>query len=298
MKKTLFWILSFLITVFFAVFQRMTGPTYPVKGTFALPRIQSTVNYSLPRSCTIGGHDCLLKIKPKALFKCPVPPPVVMWKRYKTTDPWSEISFDLKGHPYKEQLWEAVLPDQPPAGKLEYVVRDIAAGARGGCDSSRHELTRDVKGLIIGPESVLVRFKGAVPAYILIPHIILMFLFMLFSVRIFISAAFGLAPVKHSVPATVGFLVLGGFLFGPLTQYYAFGQAWTGFPFGYDLTDNKTLFMLVFWLIALWATLKARAARFWLIAAFLVTAAVYFVPHSMFGSELDYKKGEVVTGGK
>jgi len=137
-----------------------------------------------------------------------------------------------------------------------------------------------------------------VPGWILIPHIALMFLFMLFSVRIFLSAAFGFEPVRHSVPATVVFLVLGGFLFGPLTQYYAFGQAWTGFPNGRDLTDNKTLVMLVFWLVALWATLKAKAARFWLIAAFAVTAAVYFVPHSLFGSELDYAKGQVVTGGK
>jgi hypothetical protein len=123
-----------------------------------------------------------------------------------------------------------------------------------------------------------------------------MFLFMLFSVRIFLSAAFGLEPVRHSVPATAAFLVLGGFVFGPLTQYYAFGQGWTGFPFGRDLTDNKTLIMLVFWLAALRATLKGKAARAWVIAAFIVTAAVYLVPHSMFGSQLDYKKGEVVTG--
>lgn len=176
--------------------------------------------------------------------------------------------------------YSAVLPSQPPAGKLEYVV--VLKTASGD--------------LQLGGGPVVTRFKGAVPGWILIPHIALMFLFMLFSVRIFLSAAFGLEPVKHSVPATVAFLLLGGFVFGPATQYYAFGQAWTGFPYGYDLTDNKTLVMLVFWLLALWAVLKEKAARFWLIAAFAVTALVYFVPHSMFGSELDYSKGQVVTG--
>ena len=183
-------------------------------------------------------------------------------------------------HWLKGMDYEGDIPDQPPAGKVEYIVSlDGPSGVT-----------------VISGKPIITRFKGAVPWYVLIPHILLMFLFMLFSVRIFISAVFGLEPVKHSVPATVAFLVLGGFLFGPLTQYYAFGQAWTGFPYGHDLTDNKTLFLLAFWLIALWATLNAKAARFWLIAAFIVTAAVYFVPHSLRGSELDYSKNAVVTG--
>ena len=39
-------------------------------------------------------------------------------------------------------------------------------------------------------------------------------------------------------------------ILGPLTQYYAFGALWTGFPFGIDLTDNKTLIALIGWIIA------------------------------------------------
>jgi len=105
----------------------------------------------------------------------------------------------------------------------------------------------------------------------------------------------GLAS-KRAVALNLGFLLLGGFLFGPIVQQYAFGQAWTGFPFGMDLTDNKTLIMLVFWLPALVFALKERNYKPWIILAVFVTFAVYLVPHSMFGSELDYKKGEVVTG--
>jgi hypothetical protein len=261
MKKTLFWVLSLIVTLGFAVFQRATGPTYPVKGKRVQVAGGELFAYRLPRSCTVAGGDCVIKIKST--------PPLqgyLLWKRYKTGDEPQRL--DLV---YNNGWLFGSLPDQPPAGKLEYrtFVRT---------QSGETELT---------PEPLVTRFKGAVPGWVLIPHIVLMFLFMLFSVRIALTSAFGAAPVRHSVPATVIFLLAGGFVFGP---------AWTGFPFGYDLTDNKTLLMLVAWLPALWMVLKERPARLWLNIAFAVTAAVYLVPHSMYGSELDYKKGEVVTG--
>jgi hypothetical protein len=197
------------------------------------------------------------------------------WRRYRTVENWTGEPFDCRGG-----ICGAIAPSQPPAGKIEFYLE--LSGASGP--------------VRIGDPPVVVRFKGPVPGSILIPHIAFMFLFMIFSVRIFFSAALGLAHVKHSVPAATLFLFLGGFVFGPLTQSRAFGQAWTGFPFGYDLTDNKTLIMLLFWLAALRASFKNRNPRSWLLAAFAVTAAVYFVPHSMFGSELDYGTGRVVTG--
>jgi hypothetical protein len=268
MKKVLLWALSFLITASFAVYQRATGPTYPVKGG----RVEGTgiYNYRFMRSCDTGSPHCLAQA-----FSSKPLEGRVEWRRYKTGD-----LFKSEPMTYRNERLFFYLPSQPPAGKLEYrVFVKTEAGE---------------KELSDGP--VRVRFKGAVPAWVLTPHIILMFLFMLFSVRIFLTAAFGAPPVRHSVPATFIFLLFGGFVFGPATQYYAFGAAWTGFPFGYDLTDNKTLLMLLAWLPALWAVLKERPARLWLNLAFAVTAAVYLVPHSLFGSELDYKKGEVVTG--
>jgi len=268
MKKTLFWVLSFVITLLFAVFQRMTGPTYPLRGELSAGG--KVISYSLVRSCETGLPCAVLKSRGLDGLNGRL-----SWRRYKTADQWSGEEFSCVGGECSARV-----PSQPPAGKVEYFVEADS-------DQGRARL---------GEGAVVTRFKGAVPAPILVPHIILMFLFMLFSVRIFISAALRLDPVRHSVPATVSFLVLGGFLFGPLTQYYAFGQAWTGFPMGRDLTDNKALLMLVFWSAALWATLKGRAARFWVMTAFFVTAAVYLVPHSMFGSELDYEKGVVVTG--
>ena len=46
---------------------------------------------------------------------------------------------------------------------------------------------------------------------------------------------------KYLTFLTMGSLFLGGMLLGPIVQNFAFGDYWTGIPFGWDLTDNKTL---------------------------------------------------------
>jgi len=89
----------------------------------------------------------------------------VEYKIFKTKDNFSKIYFSSD-----ENFSFVILPEQPPAGKLEYRLTD---------ESGNEKVS-----------SVIVRFKGDVPALILIPHIILMFLFMLYSVKIFIVANF------------------------------------------------------------------------------------------------------------
>jgi uncharacterized membrane protein len=71
-------------------------------------------------------------------------------------------------------------------------------------------------------------------------------------------------------------------------QKYAFGAYWTGWPFGHDLTDNKTALAFIAWLIAVIKLRKNREARGWAIAAALVLLLVYLVPHSVLGSEIDH----------
>ncbi|MDT8285660.1 MAG: hypothetical protein RQ748_01015 [Elusimicrobiales bacterium] len=270
MKKASYWLIALLVTLFFAVFQRATGPTYPVKGKgldFDGAEISS---YRLPRSCTTGAKDCVVRVEsdiPLGGF--------ITWNRLG--DRGQRV---LTGMLYDGGVLYGGLPDQPPAGKLEYSVT----------------LRREDQTMRLGPERIVARFKGDVPAYILIPHVLLMFLFMVFSVRVMIALFTRDLVVRHAVAWTSVFLLLGGFVFGPLTQYHAFGHYWTGWPYGGDLTDNKTLVMLLFWLAALWASFKAKKPRPWLVAAFVVTLLVYFIPHSMYGSQLDYSTGQVVTG--
>ena len=74
-------------------------------------------------------------------------------------------------------------------------------------------------------------------------------------------------------------------IIGPIVQKYAFGIYWTGFPVGTDLTDNKTLLAIVFWLTAYGLRKKSR---WWTVAAAILMVIVYLIPHSVAGSELDY----------
>ena len=83
-------------------------------------------------------------------------------------------------------------------------------------------------------------------------------------------------------------------MLGPLVQWYAFGVWWSGFPFGYDWTDNKVVVELAAWLLAGAAALFDRSVarqRAAIVLAIAVTLAVYFIPHSIFGSEYDYTRG-------
>ena len=91
---------------------------------------------------------------------------------------------------------------------------------------------------------------------------------------------------------TIAFLFIGGFIFGPVMQQYAFGALWTGFPFGHDLTDNKTLIAMLGWLFAWYKNRKGHQGRGWILAASILLLAMYLIPHSLLGSELNYNAME------
>ena len=58
----LIWILSFLLTAFIAVYQRHTGPTYPVSGKVIIGN--EKVSYKLPRSSDSKGDEPIrIKVK-------------------------------------------------------------------------------------------------------------------------------------------------------------------------------------------------------------------------------------------
>ncbi len=271
-KKIILWTLVVLLTLFFAVYQKMTGPTYPVKGKISIKG--QIIKYKLPRSHN-SGEDCPIYIEDKGL----IDNAYLYYKRHNTNDQWTEIEFKRDG-----KKLVAYLPTQPPAGKVDYFIKVIREGKE---DTITHK-----------NKSIVLRYKGAVPAYILIPHVFFMFISLLFSIRAFFEA-FKKEPVvlKKYVILTFSSLFIGGAILGPIVQKFAFGAYWTGIPFGYDLTDNKTLIALIGWLIALIIVLKDKMkARKWVIGVFIIMAIVYLIPHSALGSSLDYSKGKVVTG--
>ena len=83
---------------------------------------------------------------------------------------------------------------------------------------------------------------------------------------------------------------------GPVVEKFAFGEYWTGFPFGMDLTDNKSLIAFVLWIIAWAGNRKGAQRRYLVVAATVVNLVMALIPHSLGGSELDYNSGEIKTG--
>jgi hypothetical protein len=278
LRSILFWLLSLAIAAGFMVYQRLTGPTYPISGEVELAG--RTVAYTLKRSHELApdstgrlGHTVRITAPDSATHG------TLYWKRLGVDEPFRAVPMTRRG----ERL-TAPLPAQPPAGKLVYHLTLRRGGAAAEIPGER--------------ETVTIRFKGAVPAGVLVPHVLAMVLVMVVSVRAAIAALAG-ARVKPYAYAAMGLLLLGGFLLGPVVQKYAFGAYWTGWPFGEDLTDNKTLIAGIAWAVAL-IMLRGpegeRRGRWWTVGAAVVVLAIYTIPHSMGGSTFDYASGEIVSG--
>jgi len=268
-KKSLFWwIIAFIFTLSIAYYQRVTGPTYPVSGKIIINerlieyKLLTSSESHIPAEIVISGNVKGISGKSE-------------YRRFKSNDQWQTAEFNSDGEKLK-----AGLPPQPPAGKLEYIVI----------------LNDGIKEYLITEEPVVIRFKGAVPLYILIPHVIFMFTAMLFSTRTGIEALRKGPSLKWMTFVTLILLGLGGMLLGPIVQKFAFGEFWTGWPFGQDLTDNKTLLAFAAWFVAYLRVRKDVANRGWVIAASIILLSIFLIPHSMFGSELDHTTGEVKTG--
>lgn len=267
-KNILIWTLAVVITLSAAFYQRTTGPTYPKK--FSIETQTGKYSFKLKRSHSLGT-DCFVELKdaPKSLSG------KIVYRPYPTDLSWVEADLIREDNVLKAQL-----PSQPAAGKLAYylILED------GG---------KTIK--IADNQPVIIRFKGDVPAGFMIPHILFMFVAMLFANLTGIMVLFKDQRYKKYLNLAFFALLIGGLILGPIIQKYAFGHFWTGFPFGFDLTDNKTLISVVFFTIAYIGNLKKDRAWMALVAV-IILLLIYSVPHSMFGSELNYASGQVITG--
>ncbi|NIS65155.1 MAG: hypothetical protein GTO05_08360 [Gemmatimonadales bacterium] len=265
------WIVAAALMLGAAAFQRLTGPTVSVRGTFEVSG--AAYRYRLPRSGW-SYEDRRVTI--------PSPDPethgALYYKRYRTDDSLTAVPLERDGH-----TLTASLPRQPAAGKLEYLV--VLDGPDGPV------------GLPGDDATVVIRFKDDVPLVVLLPHVFFMFFMffaVLFGLRAGLSALLQPATMPRHAWAALALMTVGGMMLGPVVQKLAFGAFWTGFPFGYDLTDNKTLLMWVVWVLACGLLLVRRVSegqrRGAVLVATIVMTVVYLIPHSLRGSELDYRQ--------
>lgn len=285
MKKIILWSLAIIITIAAALYQRYTGPTYPKRLDVALNN--NMYGLKLVRSLALNERpevklsiiDTTIKAK-------------LFYKRFRSDAEYQSADFSYKAYPIHSFIINKIfkrtedkglfvdVPQQPAAGKLQYYF----------------EIT-DSKGTQswFKDKPIVMRFKGGVPASILIPHILLMFLAMLFSTLAGLMSVIKFPQYKKYAVWTLILFIAGGMVLGPIVQYFAFGDLWTGIPFGWDLTDNKTLIALLFWILAVYMNRKSDRPIYTAIAA-LILLLIFSIPHSLFGSELDYTSGQVTQG--
>ncbi len=262
-RTSVLWLLAVVVTVASVVYQRTTGPTYPVRGSIELAGQE--IKYKLLRTHHTTADAVMAIEVPDAGITGRV-----HWKRFKSYDTWTDEPLRREGSSLL-----ITIPVQPSAGKVIYrVYLSDAAGTEQA----------------LSDKPVVIRFKDPVPGLVLVPHIVLMFMGLLLAMRAGLEAAFNRPNACRFTVWTSVLLFVGGLIFGPIVQKYAFGTFYAGWPLGHDLTDTKTVFGIIFWLVALWRARRPGQGRVAIITAAVVIFLIYLVPHSVLGSEIDYTR--------
>jgi hypothetical protein len=194
---------------------------------------------------------------------------------------------DVKMRRGDSGIWEANLPSLNKGKRLKY----------------SFVLRRDGKEILRVPadgDFYLVKYKGDISTVVLILHIIFMFCAFFFIIETFLGALgilFSGEEIEYTIRmmrVALSCLFIGGWLFGFILNYQRFGPVWEGFPFGWDITDNKTQIIFIFWLITtflVWGSFFGRGQERDMIGkkqyagaviiSFIITVGLYLVPHSL-----------------
>jgi hypothetical protein len=270
LKNWLIWIFAIIFTVVIAGYQRRTGPTYPMS-------VKKEIGKTVIKTDLIRTYDGQDDAKIVLIIPDTSIQGKIQFRKFKSYDSWSTAPMVRKG-----DFLIASLPHLNIAGKMMYHIT----------------LMQGNQEVLLNDEAAVLRYKGHVPMYILLPHILIIFLAMLFST---ITGLEALTKGKNTLRytwITIITLFIGGLILGPMVQKFSFDVYWAGWPFGHDLTDNKSIVAFIFWVIALIVQYKNRKTKFWPVLASIVLLIVFLIPHSMLGSEIDYTKLPKTEAGK
>jgi hypothetical protein len=196
--------------------------------------------------------------------------------------------------PEETNVYQASIPLNPKGVKAWYYLEAVAPRESGEVIVTLPEKNQ---GQI---EPIKLKFEGEVPAYIVISHVLCIFgaifcsVLALFSV---VDLGKGKRTLRQSLKFpiwTLALLFLGFVPFGIAMNYFAFGVTWEAFPFGWDVTDNKSQIMMAFWLVTLIlvkGTLSGkgesknlvsdRAYSALVVISFVATMIILAIPHSL-----------------
>ena len=187
-------------------------------------------------------------------------------------------------------VWSARLPAGQKGDRLEYGFRIVR--------TEESEAGTSIATSQTG--YYLIKYKGEVSVTVLGLHILCMFAAFFFIVEAIIGA-FNMLVMKEDREFTVAqtrwvllFSVLGGIPLGFALNWQRFGVLWEAFPFGTDITDNKTQLIIIFWIIIAALSWKSFACRrtgrdaagpgtfaIAVIIASVLSLFLYLVPHSL-----------------
>ncbi len=141
-------------------------------------------------------------------------------------------------------------------------------------------------------------YKGTANRGVLLSHVILMFV----SLAILLLAGYlALRAIRNRklvlhIPrlAFLGAVVffVSSFPLGMIVAYQTYGKPWTGFPVGTDITDNKSLAIVLYWAAATFLyrgsvfkkdpttdLLSMRTLPFVYLAGVILTIVLFLIPH-------------------
>ncbi len=208
---------------------------------------------------------------------------VIRWMQPPSTEIQGRTMFEIR-----PGVYEGCLPPMEKGTKFTYwiAVRNVEqTTARVPADDAKFGV---------------LKYKGEASPVVIVAHVVFMFAAFFFMVMSALSAVDilrGRADKKRAVRAARWVLAtsfIGGWPLGFVLNYQTFGPLWEGFPFGYDITDNKTQVIFVLWLVSMllaWGSftgtgegkdrLGRRAFAIAIVACFLVSLALFILPHSI-----------------
>ncbi len=250
------WVLTFIVVLGGLVFQRITAPSNPIEVEQEYQG--RMIRASLGRS-HIGddGQRIVIEGTPAEWEG------ELLWRNEQERGAYQRDPLRNLG-----TMSTGIIPPQPRGQKVEYRIEIIV-------DNGVLRIPRQ--------GTIITRFKGEAPSWVVIGHIILIFGGLLLGTRAgLIAHDLGHHSHLYAKLSLLSF-VLGGLVLGPLLKWFSYGRLWGGPPLGADSTDMKTMALVVAWALPVVFRMIGRPARPWILLASLLGILAFLMPHTMLG---------------
>ena len=254
-RKTIFCILAAVLTIAVSMYRLSMGHTAPKKLTYTFNLCTYTAH--LPLSGRSRGERVSLRPSYHGKEVCTSYLQYVdaqlHYRPYPSFENYTTVDFDSA---------YAVLPAQPPATTLQYYLT--------------------IQGEDYYKDSpLIIRYEGDVSFWLYVPHILFLLLALFLGIQAGLYAFVDDTRFVQYVRVAAICLFIGGFALGIFVQKAAYGDYWTHYPIGYDLTCY-TMLIALFSLVLAWRTqyLANRPVNRWItVAAALIMCIMYCLPY-------------------